>query len=123
MHVCLPFGINTGYGVTACAVSEHIIGFGIEVNEVIPKCLKDINCGIHIHTALVFGKALCKLDKTARRASTCGGIVVYGLCGSAEIYSRKPIVTAVCDKVVCYLLCGVKISFLISIKIGDSDYV
>ena len=79
--------------------------------------------GEHIRSALVLGKELRKLDKTASRTCACCRIVVYGLGGSAEVYSREPIVTAACDKVVSNLLCSVEVSLFACMDIGKDEAV
>ena len=69
----------------------------------------------------MLGKELGKLDKTASGTSAGSRIVVYGLSGSAEIYSGKPIVTAVSYKVVGDKLSGSEVSLFLSINIFVVD--
>ena len=114
---------GTVNGIGGGSVTEKAVGLGIEVEELLCHSLKDIDSGVHIHTALMLTDSLSDLDKTACDACTCGGIVIYGLGGSAEVNSRKPIVAKVCDNVMRYALCGVEVSFLTGVDVGKNKAV
>ena len=121
MHACLlHIAVN---GISYGTEIKHMVVCRVKVTELLTHSAEHIDSGVHIHTALVFGKNFSKLDKSASRTSTSGRVVKHGFFGSAEVNAGKPIVTAVSDKVVCNLLCRIKILNLTRVNVRDYEAV